>query len=38
VARITNRPFLRGALRQLTLAATAAGLTYLIGSLVAGRL
>jgi vacuolar iron transporter family protein len=38
VARVTNRPFLRGALRQLALAAGAAGLTYLIGSLVSGRL
>jgi vacuolar iron transporter family protein len=35
VARITDRPFLRGALRQLLLAAAAAGLTYGIGSLVA---
>jgi vacuolar iron transporter family protein len=34
VARITDRPFLRGALRQLVLAAVAAGLTYGIGSLV----
>jgi VIT1/CCC1 family predicted Fe2+/Mn2+ transporter len=33
VARITARPFLRGAVRQLTLAAAAAGLTYLIGML-----
>jgi VIT1/CCC1 family predicted Fe2+/Mn2+ transporter len=31
VARITDRPFLRGAIRQLLLAATAAGLTYAIG-------
>jgi vacuolar iron transporter family protein len=38
VARITARPFLRGALRQLMLAAGAAGLTYLIGSLVGGRI
>jgi vacuolar iron transporter family protein len=37
VARITNRPMLRGALRQLILAAAAAGLTYLIGSLAGGR-
>jgi vacuolar iron transporter family protein len=37
VARITNRPFLRGAMRQLILAAVAAGLTYVIGSLVGGR-
>jgi len=35
VARITDRPFLHGALRQLLLAAVAAGLTYGIGSLVA---
>jgi len=31
VARITNRPFLRGALRQLLLAGAAAALTYAIG-------
>ena len=31
VARITDRPFLRGAVRQLLLAAAAAGLTYAIG-------
>jgi len=37
VARITARPFWRGAVRQLVLAALAAGLTYVIGSLVAGR-
>ena len=34
VARITDRPFLRGAVRQLLLAGAAAGLTYGIGSLV----
>ena len=34
VARLTDRPFLRGALRQLGLAALAASITYLIGSLV----
>jgi VIT1/CCC1 family predicted Fe2+/Mn2+ transporter len=34
VARLTDRPFLRGALRQLGLAALAAGVTYLIGSVV----
>ncbi len=34
VARITARPFFRGALRQLLLAALAAALTYGIGSLV----
>jgi vacuolar iron transporter family protein len=37
VARITVRPFWRGALRQLVLAAVAAGLTYGIGTLVGGR-
>jgi len=31
VSRITNRPFWFGALRQLGLAAVAAGLTYVIG-------
>jgi VIT1/CCC1 family predicted Fe2+/Mn2+ transporter len=35
VSRITSRPFLRGALRQLLLAAVAAGLTYGVGTLVA---
>jgi vacuolar iron transporter family protein len=35
VSRITARPFLRGALRQLLLATVAAGLTFAIGSLVA---
>jgi vacuolar iron transporter family protein len=34
VSRITDRPFLRGALRQLLLAGVAAALTYGIGSLV----
>jgi vacuolar iron transporter family protein len=34
VAKITARPFWRGALRQLVLAAVAAGLTYGIGTLV----
>jgi VIT1/CCC1 family predicted Fe2+/Mn2+ transporter len=38
VARITDRPFLSGALRQVTLAAAAAGLTYLIGALVGASL
>jgi len=37
VARITARPFWRGALRQLVLAAVAAGLTYGIGRLVGGH-
>jgi VIT1/CCC1 family predicted Fe2+/Mn2+ transporter len=32
VARITDRPFVRGAVRQLVLAAVAAGLTYGIGT------
>jgi VIT1/CCC1 family predicted Fe2+/Mn2+ transporter len=34
VARMTGRPFWRGALRQLALGACAAGITYLIGILV----
>ena len=34
VARLTDRSFLRGALRQLLLGAFAAGVTYLIGYLV----
>jgi VIT1/CCC1 family predicted Fe2+/Mn2+ transporter len=34
VSLITERPFLRGAVRQIILAAAAAGLTYGIGSLV----
>ena len=34
VARITDRPFLRGAVRQLVLAAMATGLTYAIGTMV----
>jgi VIT1/CCC1 family predicted Fe2+/Mn2+ transporter len=34
VSRFTDRPFLRGAIRQLVLAGAAAGLTYGIGSLV----
>jgi VIT1/CCC1 family predicted Fe2+/Mn2+ transporter len=34
VSRITSRPFLRGAVRQLVLAAVAAGLTFVIGVLV----
>ena len=36
VSRMTNRPFWRGALRQLMLGAVAAGLTYLIGLAVGG--
>jgi vacuolar iron transporter family protein len=36
VARLTNRPFWRGALRQLVLGVFAAGLTYLIGRGVGG--
>jgi vacuolar iron transporter family protein len=38
VARITARPFWRGALRQLALAAVAAALTYGIGTLAGGRI
>ena len=34
VARLTDRPFMRGALRQLILGAVAAGITFLIGSAV----
>ena len=34
VSRVTDRPFLLGAVRQLILAGAAAGLTYGIGSLV----
>jgi vacuolar iron transporter family protein len=34
VARLTARPFWRGALRQLLLGAGAVGITYLIGTLV----
>ncbi|HWG02626.1 MAG TPA: VIT1/CCC1 transporter family protein [Trebonia sp.] len=36
VARLTNRPFWRGAARQFLLGAVAAGLTYLIGLAVGG--
>ena len=36
VARLTSRPFWRGAVRQLILATVAAGLTYLIGRMVGG--
>ena len=36
VAQLTNRPFWRGAIRQLVLGAVAAGLTYLIGLGVGG--
>jgi VIT1/CCC1 family predicted Fe2+/Mn2+ transporter len=36
VARLTSRPFWRGALRQLVLGALAAGITYLIGLAVGG--
>ena len=36
VSRLTNRPFWKGALRQLLLGAVAAGLTYLIGLAVGG--
>ena len=34
VARLTDRPFFRGAIRQLLLGVLAAGLTYLIGRAV----
>jgi VIT1/CCC1 family predicted Fe2+/Mn2+ transporter len=34
VARLTDRPFWRGALRQLALGAVAVAVTYLIGTLV----
>ena len=34
VARLTERPFWRGAMRQLVLGACAAGITYLIGMAV----
>ncbi|HYZ55462.1 MAG TPA: VIT1/CCC1 transporter family protein, partial [Streptosporangiaceae bacterium] len=34
VARMTNRPFLRGAFRQLLLAALATGVTYGVGALI----
>jgi vacuolar iron transporter family protein len=37
VARVTARPFLRGALRQLVLAALAASITYGIGTLLGGH-
>ena len=37
VARLTDRPFLRGAMRQLLLGALAAGCTYLIGMAVGTR-
>ncbi len=37
VARLTDRPFFRGALRQLLLGAGAASVTYLIGHLVGTR-
>ena len=33
-ARLTDRPFWRGAVRQLLLGACAAGITYLIGVVV----
>ncbi|MCL2584633.1 MAG: VIT1/CCC1 transporter family protein [Streptosporangiales bacterium] len=36
VARLTNRPFWVGALRQLLMGGVAAGLTYLIGLAVGG--
>jgi VIT1/CCC1 family predicted Fe2+/Mn2+ transporter len=36
VARLTHRPFWRGAVRQLLLGIVAAGITYLIGRAVGG--
>ena len=36
VSRLTDRPFWRGAVRQLVLGALAAGITYLIGLAVGG--
>ena len=36
VSKMTDRPFWRGAIRQLVLGALAAGLTYLIGLAVGG--
>jgi VIT1/CCC1 family predicted Fe2+/Mn2+ transporter len=36
VARLTGRPFWRGALRQLLLGGVAAGVTYLIGLAIGG--
>ena len=36
VARLTSRPFWRGAVRQLILGSFAAGVTYLIGLAVGG--
>ena len=36
VSRLTDRPFWRGALRQLLLGALATGITYLIGLAVGG--
>jgi vacuolar iron transporter family protein len=38
VARVTARPFLRGALRQLVLAGVAAAVTYGIGTLLGGHI
>src|SRR5215813_12778901 len=37
VARLTDRPFLRGALRHLALGAFAASVTYLIGHAVGAQ-
>lgn len=37
VTRVTNRSWLYGGVRQLVLGAAAAGLTYLVGSLVGGQ-
>jgi vacuolar iron transporter family protein len=38
VARVTARPFMRGALRQLVLAGVAAAVTYGIGTLLRGHI
>jgi vacuolar iron transporter family protein len=38
VAKLTDRPFLRGAFRQLILGTMAAGLTYLIGRAVGSHI
>ena len=37
VAKLTDRPFLRGAIRQLLLGTMAAGITYLIGRAVGSQ-
>jgi VIT1/CCC1 family predicted Fe2+/Mn2+ transporter len=37
VGRITGRPLLRSALRQLALGGLAVGVTFAVGSLIAGH-